>query len=76
MEIRGSYTLVRLPANLSKAVIERLSKVRVRGQALSLEESHDTRPARSGKPKPFSKPFDKPFKKPYKKPFNKAGKRF
>ena len=33
------YTLVRLPANLPKAVIERLSKVRVRGQLLNLQAS-------------------------------------
>jgi len=40
VDIRGSYSLVRLPANLSKSVIERLSKVKVRGQALNLEESN------------------------------------
>jgi ATP-dependent RNA helicase DeaD len=83
VDIRGSYTLVRLPANLSKSVIERLSKVRVRGQELNLEES-DASPAPRdehkpyGKPKSFEKgaygkykPYGKPKsfeKKPYGKP--------
>ena len=75
VDIRGSYTLVRLPANLSKSVIERLSKVRVRGQELNLEESNDARPPR-GKSKPYDKPYSKPYSKPFKKPFNKGGKRF
>ena len=63
VDIRGSYTLVRLPANLSRSVIERLSKVRVRGQALNLEESNAPPPPR-GKPKSFAKPYAKPFRKP------------
>ena len=79
---------VRLPANLSKSVIERLSKVRVRGQALNLEESNappsardDSKPYGKSKP-PYgkSKPYGKPKsfeKKPYgkPKPYGKAGKR-
>ena len=56
-------------------MIERLSKVRVRGQALNLEESNDARPPR-GKSKPYDKPYSKPYGKPFKKPFNKGGKRF
>lgn len=39
VDIRRDYTLVRLPAALPKAVIERLSKVKIRGQALNLEAS-------------------------------------
>jgi len=39
LDIRAHYSLVRLPANLPKAVIDRLSKVRVRGQALNLQAS-------------------------------------
>src|SRR6185312_9493606 len=39
VDIRRDYTLVRLPAALPKAVIERLSKVRIRGLALNLEAS-------------------------------------
>jgi ATP-dependent RNA helicase DeaD len=37
LDIRADYTLVRLPANLPRAVLERLSQVRVRGQQLNLE---------------------------------------
>jgi ATP-dependent RNA helicase DeaD len=48
VEVRENFSLVRLPAALSPAVIERLSKVRIRGQALSLEASSVPR----GKPKP------------------------
>jgi ATP-dependent RNA helicase DeaD len=58
VDIRASYSLVRLPANLPRAVIERLSKVRVRGQALNLEESNERRsnaPPPRGKPKPYRK---------------------
>ena len=45
VDIRAHYTLVRLPANLSKSVIDRLSKVRIRGQALNLQanEKADSR---------------------------------
>jgi len=83
VDIRGSYSLVRLPANLSKSVIERLSKVKVRGQALNLEESNASPAPRDehkpyGKSKSFekgsygkSKPYGKPKsfeKKPYGKP--------
>jgi ATP-dependent RNA helicase DeaD len=83
VDIRGSYTLVRLPANLSKSVIERLSRVKVRGQALNLEESNASPAPRDehkpyGKPKSYekkpygkSKPYGKPKsfeKKPYGKP--------
>ena len=79
VDVRPNYSLVRLPANLPRAVIDRLSKVRVRGQALNLEAS-DGPPGRGpgpdsgseslpdaarGKPKAFGKP--KPYgKKPYK----------
>ncbi len=67
VDIRATYSTVRLPANLSKSVIDRLSKVRVRGQALDLQQS-DGPPEREGK-KPFGKkPYggskafgDKPF---------------
>jgi ATP-dependent RNA helicase DeaD len=55
VDIRDSYSLVRLPANLPPAVIHRLSKVRVRGQELNLQQS-DAPPPR-GKPKPFKKDF-------------------
>jgi ATP-dependent RNA helicase DeaD len=51
VEVRESFSLVRLPAALSPAVIERLSKVRIRGQALSLEASSVPR----GKPKAHRK---------------------
>jgi ATP-dependent RNA helicase DeaD len=47
VDVRANYTLVRLPAQLPKAVIERLSKVRIRGQALALAAaaaSHGGRP--------------------------------
>jgi ATP-dependent RNA helicase DeaD len=40
VDIRGSYSLVRLPANLSKSVIERLSKVKVRAGAESRKAMH------------------------------------
>ena len=87
VDIRGSYSLVRLPANLSKSVIERLSKVRVRGQALNLEESNAPPSSRDehtpyakskpyGKPKPYgkAKSFEKKsYGKP--KPYGKSGKR-
>jgi len=51
VDVRENFTLVRLPAALSQAVIDRLSKVRIRGQALSLEASSTPR----GKPKPHRK---------------------
>jgi ATP-dependent RNA helicase DeaD len=44
--IRADYPLVRLPANLPKAVVDRLSKVRVRGQTLDLEAGGPPRPSR------------------------------
>jgi ATP-dependent RNA helicase DeaD len=37
VDIRADYTLVRLPAQLSKAVLDRLSQVKIRGNALNLE---------------------------------------
>ena len=37
VDIRADYSMVRLPANLPQAVIARLSKVRVRGQALGMQ---------------------------------------
>jgi ATP-dependent RNA helicase DeaD len=71
VDVRSGYTLVRLPANLSKAVIERLSKVRVRGQELNLQQSdaesspRDDGPSRRYESKSFEKkPFEKrPFEK-------------
>jgi ATP-dependent RNA helicase DeaD len=69
VDVRGGYSLVRLPANLPRAVIDRLSKVRVRGQALNLEAS-DAPPGR-GKSKPYGK--DKPYRKD--KPFRKEKRR-
>ena len=51
VDVRETFTLVRLPAALSQAVIDRLSKVRIRGQALNLEASSAPR----GKPKPHRK---------------------
>jgi ATP-dependent RNA helicase DeaD len=38
VDVRATYTLVRLPARLPDAVIERLSRVKIRGQALALRE--------------------------------------
>jgi ATP-dependent RNA helicase DeaD len=57
VDVRATYTIVRLPAMLPKAVIERLSKVQIRGQALALES--DGAPP-SGKPKPHRKGPRKP----------------
>jgi ATP-dependent RNA helicase DeaD len=48
LDIRADYTLVRLPAALPRAVIERLSQVRVRGQALNLEAGGPPRPEPKG----------------------------
>jgi ATP-dependent RNA helicase DeaD len=52
VDIRATYTLVRLPANLPQAVIDRLSKVRIRGQALSLDAG---KAAHGGRSKPHRK---------------------
>ncbi len=53
LDIRADYTLVRLPARLPDVVIQRLSKVRVRGQALDLQAGNvQKRPPQPGKPKP------------------------
>jgi ATP-dependent RNA helicase DeaD len=52
VDVRATYTLVRLPAQLPAAVIERLSKVRVRGQALALDASSAKH---GGKPKAHRK---------------------
>jgi ATP-dependent RNA helicase DeaD len=52
VDIRATYTLVRLPAMLPQAVIERLSKVSIRGQTLALRAEG---PARADKPKPHRK---------------------
>src|SRR5690606_20277467 len=49
VDVRAEYSLVRLPAKLPEAVIERLSKVRIRGQTLDLREG--TAAKRPGKPK-------------------------
>jgi len=53
VDIRADYSMVRLPANLPEAVIARLSKVRIRGQALELSAS--TMPVKRDKPKPHRK---------------------
>jgi ATP-dependent RNA helicase DeaD len=75
VDIRGDFSLVRLPANLSQAVIDRLSKVKVRGQELRLEAG-SALPPRREKGKPFDKPkyFEKP-KQFEKKGHRKGGKR-
>jgi hypothetical protein len=49
--VRATYSLVRLPAMLPTAVIERLSKVRIRGQALALDADGGPR----NRPKPHRK---------------------
>jgi ATP-dependent RNA helicase DeaD len=49
VDIRKDYTLVRLPAALPSAVIERLSKVRIRGQALNLAASSKPPPRAKGR---------------------------
>ena len=54
VDIRADYTLVRLPANLPDAVLARLAKVRVRGQALDLQSDGSPRLSpqlRSAKPR-------------------------
>jgi ATP-dependent RNA helicase DeaD len=55
LDIRADYTLVRLPANLPRAVLDRLSQVKVRGIALNLEAGGPPRPEpkahRKGGPK-------------------------
>src|SRR5690606_19110975 len=45
VDVRAEYTLVRLPAQLPAAVIERLSKVRIRGQTLDLREASESEAA-------------------------------
>jgi len=50
VDVRANYTLVRLPAQLPDAVLERLSRVRIRGQALALREG-----AAPKRPKPHRK---------------------
>jgi ATP-dependent RNA helicase DeaD len=50
VDVRADYSLVRLPAKLPKPVLERLSKVRIRGQALELQAGAMP-PARTDKPK-------------------------
>ena len=55
VDIRADYTLVRLPADLPEAVIARLSKVRIRGQALNLEAQLEA--AVPVKPKGHRKPY-------------------
>ena len=51
VDVRPDFTFVRLPAMLPQAVIERLSKVRIRGKALNLEADSAPR----GKPKAHRK---------------------
>jgi ATP-dependent RNA helicase DeaD len=53
VDIRADYTLVRLPANLPKVVLERLSQVRIRGQALNLQAG--SMPSPRDKPKAHRK---------------------
>ena len=48
VDIRREYTLVRLPASLPKAVIERLSQVRIRGFPLNLKASSKPQKDRMG----------------------------
>jgi ATP-dependent RNA helicase DeaD len=52
VDVRATYTLVRLPAMLPKAVIDRLSKVRIRGQELAFDEGSAPR---EGRPKAHRK---------------------
>jgi ATP-dependent RNA helicase DeaD len=52
VDVRANYSLVKLPAMLPQAVIERLSKVRIRGQALALEAGNASH---GGKPKAHRK---------------------
>jgi ATP-dependent RNA helicase DeaD len=55
VDIRADYTLVRLPAALPQAIIDRLSRTVVRGQALNLEPG-DAPPRRAfAKPKAHRK---------------------
>jgi ATP-dependent RNA helicase DeaD len=70
VDIRGDFTLVRLPANLPQTVIDRLSKVKVRGQALNLEAGNALPPRRE-KTKHFEK--SEHFARP--KSFEKKGHR-
>jgi ATP-dependent RNA helicase DeaD len=55
--VRANFSLVKLPAMLPAAVIERLSKVRIRGQALALEAGNASH---GGKPKPHRKGGKRP----------------
>jgi ATP-dependent RNA helicase DeaD len=60
VDIRADYTLVRLPAALPQAIIDRLSRTVVRGQALNLEPG-DSPPRRAfQKPKPHRKGKPRP----------------
>jgi len=71
VDLRATYSTVRLPANLPKALIDRLSKVRVRGQALNLQASDG--PVAHGKPKRGPKPGFKSYAKPFKKDNKRHG---
>ena len=51
--MRATYSLVRLPAMLPRAVIERLAKVRIRGQALAIDA--DSAPPATNRPRPHRK---------------------
>ncbi len=51
VDIRADHSFVRLPHGLPPEIIERLSAVRVRGQALALQRADQARPVRAMKPK-------------------------
>ena len=53
VDVRATYSLVRLPAMLPRAVIERLAKVRIRGQALAIDA--DSAPPATNRPRPHRK---------------------
>ena len=57
VDVRATYTLVRLPAMLPKAVLERLAKVRIRGQALAIDTENAPR---ANTPKPHRKGAKRP----------------
>jgi ATP-dependent RNA helicase DeaD len=57
VDVRATYSLVKLPAMLPKAVIERLAKVRIRGHALAIDA--DNAPPAT-RPKPHRKGAKRP----------------
>ncbi len=56
VDIRADYTLVRLPAQLPQAVLERLSRVRILGRELNLEPNDTPRPSPKGHRKGHGRP--------------------